>query len=104
MFFGSTSSRSLSSSLSRRQRLHSAIEQAKDELADEAWPVAATDQLRLADELVDAARSKGLIAVRMIRISMRIVGLDIADRSAVELDQKALDFGFIDMALDVPKS
>src|SRR2546423_5720398 len=83
---------------------HAAIKQPKDELADEAWPVTATDQLRLADELIDAAHSWRLVAIRMAWIRMRIIGLNIADRSAVKLDQKAFDLGFVDMALDVPKS
>jgi hypothetical protein len=40
----------------------------------------------------------------MVRPGARVVGLNVADRLAVELHQEAIDSRLVDMVLDVPKA
>src|SRR5262249_47756709 len=70
------------------------------ELVDEARTVTQPDEVAFADELIDADRTGALVAIGMVGPGKWIIGLDVPDRTSIEVHQKAFDLGFIEMAAD----
>jgi len=60
-------------------------EQVVAELADKGRAVALVQEFGLADVLVDPARSRRLVGEMMAGPGMGIIGLDVTDRSPVQM-------------------
>ena len=75
-------------------------EQAVDKGADEGGAVAAVDHVRLADELVDAARSARVLAQAVVRPRGRVVALQIGERPVAERDDKLVHGRVIEVSAD----
>ncbi len=70
---------------------HAFIEARADEMVEQPRPVTLPDEVCLADELVDAERPPGLVAIGVIRFEKRIIGLQIGGRPAVDRNEIGTD-------------